>query len=150
MNETLRIDTIKKLIFEQEKLVSERNTEKNDLLSKVEEIDVQNDCANKYINQLKDELEALGYLYTQNPISSSPNPELDDLALSQAGTFKILSKLDNPHGVQVKDIIREYEALGIITHSRLIGDHIHQLLKESKIFQINPENQRGRKYRVVK
>lgn len=143
--ETLRIDAIKKLLISQEIETNELEKKVLDLKKEADFLAIQLEMKLKSNEQLRSELQLLGANLKEENVSFKHS---DNWNLSAESTFKIISEKGIPRGVEAKNIIEEYAKHGILAHPRNIFDHVNILEKENKIYQINPDQKRGRKFKT--
>jgi len=142
MNHTLQCNTIKKVIADQEQLTHNDSDEVDALLSKVEEIQIRIRLRELYLSQLNTQLQSLG----EDAYSTD---DIQQPLLSKETTFQIIARSVMSNGIQIKNIIEEYGTKGISTHGRIITEHIQSLISAGSVYQTNPDNQRGKRYKVV-
>jgi hypothetical protein len=144
-NQEFRVKAISEKIGEQSALVSDVDKKISEITNQLSQLQINKELTERIILQLKEDLRAFGVEYVH--VESSRNKELDHRPeLSKEYTLEILKRLDRPVGIPVKDIIEAYKEIGIETHSRIMFEHIEQL--KDLIYQTNPNQVRGRKYRV--
>ncbi|MEE9413201.1 MAG: hypothetical protein V3V22_09150 [Methylococcales bacterium] len=146
MDQNLRINGIKKMISEQQEIISKKNSQRTQYSESIEEIDLNIEYLKEFCGRLLGELHDLGVSEIQSDISNFSINNSTSPTLSKAFTFQIIDQCDNPSGIDIKSIIIEYENVNIQTHNRLIGKHIEALIDEGSIYQTNPDHQRGRKF----
>lgn len=69
--------------------------------------------------------------------------------LTPERTHLILLKNDLPGGLLVSYIVKLYSEIGIETHDRYIYEQIKELISIDLVFQINPQNRRGKRFRSL-
>ena len=146
-DQSLKGDVIKKMIAEQLASIQEDLQKKEDAQKKLTQIEIEIELKEQNITQLKNNLAELGDKYKeQKEVYHFSN---ENLSLSLQSTFNFIKNLDNPNGIPAKIIIEKYASKGITCHPRQVFDHINQLLKDNSIYQTNPDQSRGRKYRLT-
>lgn len=115
------------------KLIAEKSEELEKLKSEIAEARQQVDFKLKFIKGLQ-------------KILSVRSPTSRPAKTSKDQTLQIILESDLREGISVRQMVEEYQKIGIPTYPRLLLDHVHLLIQNNLIVWKNPERQRGRKY----
>lgn len=137
---------IRKMLSENRELIAGKNSLKAEHLEAIEEIDLNVQYIEDLCSRLMNELVKLGESDNEASNCVADNPDIP--TLSKDYTFRIMEGCSNPAGMDVKSIISEYADRKISTHYRIISNHIDSLIHEDRVYQTNPDHQRGRKYKI--
>jgi hypothetical protein len=156
-NESLKANTIIKLLTEQDEAIQSQKKLLNQRESEVESLKFEISYRKNSFSKLYNDLAAIGYEYeskfsdTQRKIGQEKVELTSDenWSLSADFTFKIISENQDPNGMSVKSIGEKYKDKGIKCHDRQIFGQVEALILEEKVYQTNPEQKRGRKYRAL-
>lgn len=157
-NQNLKANVIIKMLKEQETVLTQDIQRKNELKNDLDSLEVEIEIKQQTIDKLKESLADLGQEYYTNNNQKLDNLELssslpsfdNNWSLSTPFTLKIIESYQTPNGIDVKTIINKYGEQGIKCHARQIFEHLNKLSSDNRIYQTNPEQQRGRKYHTVK
>lgn len=143
-NQPLHVNSIKKMLAEQEKNLADISQSIKDLQKQIEEKSADEEISKLMMSKLIETLEdEYGITYNHIEATQSNNP-----ILSKEYTYKIIDNATEARGIQARAIVQKYKDIGISTHNRMIDGHIKELISDGLVYQTNPDNIRGRLYKT--